>query len=177
MRWNVNLEKLGKANNWSTLPNLISLLRIALIPLLVFFLLRNFFGLAAGLFLLLALSDAVDGFLARYLKQTSELGKFLDPLADKILVVTALIALVSLKLADSVAVMIITARELSVSGIRIEAARLGKIIAATDLAKWKTISQIVAVLMLTLNLPYANLVLWLAVILSVGSGIEYLGYL
>lgn len=104
----------------------------------------------------------------------SDLGKFLDPLADKILVITVLIALVGLEKADSIPVMIIVAREFFVSGIRISAASSGKIIAASPIAKWKTATQIIAVVMLLLSLPYAGWVLWLAVILSLISGGAYL---
>ena len=156
-----------------TLANYVSLFRVVLIPLNVFFLLFGLYGLAAMLFLFLSLSDAVDGYIARRFNQVSDLGKFLDPLADKILVITVLIALVGLRKADPIAVMILAAREFIVSGIRISAAKAGKIIPAMSLAKWKTVSQIVATLMLIINLPFANLVLWLAVMLSLISGGVY----
>lgn len=131
-------------------------------------------GLAVITFLLLSFSDAVDGYIARKYNQVSDLGKFLDPLADKILVTIVLICLVGLGKADSIPVMIIVAREFIVSGLRINAARSKKIIAASPTAKWKTFSQFVAVAMLMLDLPYADWALWLAVILSVVSGGGYL---
>jgi CDP-diacylglycerol--glycerol-3-phosphate 3-phosphatidyltransferase len=157
-----------------TIANYVTLLRIAFIPLLIILLFLGFNGLAAILFLLLSFSDAVDGYIARRFKQVSEIGKFLDPLADKILVMTVLIALVGMGRADSIPVMIIAAREFLVSGIRISAAKSRKIMAASPMAKIKTIAQLAAVAMLLLSLPYADWVLWLAVFLSIISGGAYL---
>lgn len=152
-----------------TLANRVTLLRIALIPLCPIFLLAGFYGLAATTFLLLSLSDAVDGYIARKYNQVSELGKMLDPLADKILVMTVLIGLTALGKTNPVPVMIICAREFLVASIRAK-----KIFPASPVAKWKTFSQVVAVLMLMLNLPLAGAVLWLAVLLSLISGGAYL---
>ena len=160
-----------------TIPNLITLARIALLPLFVFFLL--FYSpikgkyIAAGIFALLALSDAIDGFIARKLNQTSNLGKFLDPLADKFLVVVALIGLVELRVLSSIPVMIIIAREFAVMGFRVHAALKNINVPASQLAKLKTVLQMIAVLMLILYIPYGTLVLWVAVVVSVVSGIEY----
>ncbi len=152
-----------------TVPNYITLARIVLIPLIIVLLLMRLNGLAVIAFLLLSFSDAIDGYIARKYNQVSELGKFLDPLADKILVTAVLICLVGLGKADSIPVMIIVARELFIN-----ATRSRKIFAASPTAKWKTFSQIVAVAMLMLDLPYADWALWLAVILSVVSGGGYL---
>jgi CDP-diacylglycerol--glycerol-3-phosphate 3-phosphatidyltransferase len=152
-----------------TLVNRITLLRIALIPLCIAFLLSGFYGLAVVTFLLLSFSDAIDGYIARKYHQVSEIGKMLDPLADKILVITVLIGLASLGKADPVPVMLICAREFIIASVRTK-----KIFAASPIAKWKTFSQIVAVPMLTLNLPFAGWVLWFAVILSLISGGVYL---
>jgi CDP-diacylglycerol--glycerol-3-phosphate 3-phosphatidyltransferase len=157
-----------------TLANYVTLARIALIPLLIFLLLFQINGLALILFLLLSSSDAIDGYIARRFNQVSDLGKFLDPLADKILVITALVALVGLGKASSVPVMILAAREFLVSGLRINAAREGIIFSASPLAKWKTMLQVVSIAMLIINLPLAGLVLWLAVILAIISGGDYL---
>lgn len=157
-----------------TIANYVTLLRIALIPLLIVLLFLGYNGLAVIFFLLLSFSDAVDGYIARRFKQISEIGKFLDPLADKILVMTVLIALVGMGKADSIPVMIIAAREFLVSGIRISAAKSKNIIAASPMAKIKTIAQLAAVAMLILSLPYADWVLWLAVFLSIISGGAYL---
>jgi len=156
-----------------TAANAVTFGRIALIPLFVIVLLDKRPLWAAGLFLILALSDALDGILARYLKQTSDLGAYLDPLADKILVICALLGLIQLGLAPAVPVMLIVAREFAVSGFRILAAKEGRLMAASNFGKWKTVSQILAVLMLILNLPYALWVLWLAVLLTILSGVDY----
>ncbi|MFH1825788.1 MAG: CDP-diacylglycerol--glycerol-3-phosphate 3-phosphatidyltransferase [bacterium] len=156
------------------LANRITLLRIVLIPFVLVLLLLGLNGLAAGFFLLLSLSDALDGYIARKYNQVSELGKFLDPLADKVLVISVLIILVGLGKADSIAVLILVVRELLVQGIRINTAKSGKIVAAAPLAKWKTVVQITATTMLILSLPFAAWLLWFAIILALISGWGYL---
>jgi CDP-diacylglycerol--glycerol-3-phosphate 3-phosphatidyltransferase len=157
-----------------TLANRVTLARIVLIPLVIILLLFGLDGLAFIIFMFLSFSDAVDGYIARRFGEVSDLGKVLDPLADKILVTTVLIALVGLGKASSIPVMLFVVRDLIVSGIRITAAQSNNIIAASRLAKWKTGTQIAAVAMLILSLPLANLVLWTAVILSYISGSAYL---
>lgn len=157
-----------------TLANVITLLRIAFIPLVAALLLSRINGLAAILFLALAFSDALDGYIARKFNQVSDLGKFLDPLADKILVITILLALVAQNKASVVAVMLLVARELIISGLRVNLALAGKVLEASLLAKTKTVLQILAVFMLILKLPMAALVLWLAVLLGYISGGAYL---
>ena len=157
-----------------TIANWVTLLRIVLIPLIIGLLLYGLNGLAVIAFLILSFSDAIDGYIARRFNQISDLGKFLDPLADKILVISVLIVLVGLGKADSIPVIIIVARELMVQGIRISAAATKGIMAASPIAKWKTATQIVAVAMLILNLPYDAWVLWLATGLSILSGGAYL---
>ncbi len=157
-----------------TLANVITLLRIAFIPLVAALLLSRINGLAAILFLALAFSDALDGYIARKFNQVSDLGKFLDPLADKILVITILLALVAQNKASVVAVMLLVARELIISGLRVNLALAGKVLEASLLAKSKTVLQILAVFMLILKLPMAALVLWLAVLLGYISGGAYL---
>ena len=157
-----------------TVANYVTLSRIVLIPLVIILMLVKINGLAVILFLILSFSDAIDGYIARRYNQVSELGKFLDPLADKVLVISVLILLVGMGRADYLPVLLIVVRELIVQGIRIHSARDQKIIAASPVAKWKTGAQIVAVAMLMLRLPYANWVLWLAVALSLVSGGSYL---
>jgi len=156
-----------------TAANAVTFGRIALIPLFVIALLDKRPIWAAGLFLFLALSDMLDGFLARKFKQTSTLGAYLDPLADKILVICALLGLIQLGQAPAVPVMLIIAREFAVSGIRALAAKDGMVIAASKLGKWKTVSQVLAVFMLILSMPYALWVLWLATVLTILSGVDY----
>ena len=158
-----------------TLANYVTFSRIILIPLVVSLLLNGLNGLALIIFLLLSSSDAIDGYLARRFNQVSDLGKFLDPLADKVLVISVLITLVGLGQVSAVPVIIITARELLVQALRIQiASQKQQIIAANFLAKGKTGLQILAIAMLMLSLPLANLALWLAVLLSLISGGNYL---
>jgi CDP-diacylglycerol---glycerol-3-phosphate 3-phosphatidyltransferase len=156
-----------------TVANYVTLSRIVLIPLVIVSLFTGYNGIALIFFLILSFSDAVDGYIARRFNQVSDLGKFLDPLADKILVITVLIALVGLGRADSVPVMIIACREFIVSGIRIYAAKSNFIIAASPTAKLKTVSQIIAVAMLIIGLPFSGWMLWGAVVLSIISGGGY----
>lgn len=152
-----------------TLANRITLLRIAAIPLCLLFLLMGFYGLATVVFLLLSFSDAIDGYVARKYHQVSEIGKQLDPLADKILVITVLIGLTSLGRTPVIPVIILTVRELIVASFRTK-----KVFAASPIAKWKTFFQIIAVVMLMLNLPLAGWALWFSVLLSLLSGGVYL---
>ena len=156
-----------------TAANKITLGRILAIPLIISLMSFGLYGLAAICFILVAFSDALDGYLARRFGEVTEFGKFFDPLADKVLVIVVLVALVDHKLADPIPVMLIVAREFLVSGIRIELAR-SQIIPASPLAKLKTTIQLAAALMLILKLPYAGAVLWLAVALSLMSGWAYL---
>jgi CDP-diacylglycerol--glycerol-3-phosphate 3-phosphatidyltransferase len=152
-----------------TLANKVTLARIALIPFCLAFLLTGFYGLAAVAFVILAFSDAIDGYIARKYNQVSDLGKQLDPLADKILVMTVLIGLTALGKAGALPVMLIFVREFIIASIRGK-----KVFAASPIAKWKTIIQMVAVFMCILSLPLSELALWLAVILSYISGGAYL---
>ncbi len=159
------------------LPNSVTFLRIIFIPLLVYVLLSpnipNGSIIAVVIFAAVAVSDAIDGYLARRLKQETVMGKFMDPLADKILVISALLCLVEIRWVSSVPVIVIIVRDFAVTGLRLAASSSGKIIAADRLGKYKTALLDVAVAMLILNLPYGNQVLWLGVILAVVSGIEY----
>ena len=149
--------------------NVITLLRIFLIPLIITLLLNNMPVWAFVLFLLTALTDGIDGYIARRLNQVTDLGKFLDPLADKLLVISMLLVLVGF----SLPVIIIIVREIAVLALRSFKANKGVTMPASWSAKTKTVLQLVAIGMLIISLPYANLVLWLAVIVSVISGVEY----
>lgn len=154
-----------------TLANQVTLGRIILIPIILILLYLGLYGLAAICFVLVSLSDLIDGYIARRFNQVSDLGKALDPLADKVLVLTALIALVDLGRVSAIPVIIIVVRELLVAGIRSEAPQ---VFGAIPLAKWKTATQVLAVFMLMLNLPLADLVLWISLVLSLVSGGRYL---
>lgn len=156
------------------LPNAVTILRILFIPLFVILLLSPAYRLASGiLFAILALSDFIDGLLARWLKQISDFGALFDPLADKILVLSALIILVQFGEVSSIPVIIIVARELLVTGLRVLIAAKKEVMPAALTGKWKTVFQMIAAFMLIMRLPYGIAVLWIAVALTVLSGIEY----
>ena len=168
-----------------TIPNQITVSRIAFVPLLMFLILyeSNVSRIvAAVLFFLAAVSDAVDGYIARSLNQTSLFGKFADPIADKLLIAAALIALLQLGELDAWAVMLIIAREFLVTGLRILAVSEGQAMGASVLGKAKTISHVALVLAVLLGRSFdlgpggavaKTVCLGVALTLSVVSGIEY----
>ena len=165
-------------------PNLLSICRILLVPPLVVVLLTKFPGkefVGLGLFLLAALMDFFDGFLARRRNQVTRLGTLLDPAADKILIAAAFISLVELdhELVPAWMVVVIIARELAVSSLRSFAAAESLVIPAGLSGKIKTIVQIVSVALLIIYQQLgefrhlAPLSLWVAVLVTVYSGVEY----
>lgn len=161
------------------IPNLLTLLRILLVPvLMVALLVETPHGdlFAALVFALAALTDGVDGYVARARGNVTSFGKIMDPIADKLLIAAALVSLVSLgRLAGWVA-MVIIAREFAVSGLRIAAAQSGVVISASVLGKIKTVTQVVAVLALIAVDPSAlwvQLLVYLAVATTVISGADY----
>jgi CDP-diacylglycerol--glycerol-3-phosphate 3-phosphatidyltransferase len=140
-----------------TLPNLLTLLRIFIIPLLVVVLLtpfsEDYVGLpqhiaGVSLFLFAAITDAMDGWLARRRGQVSRLGTLLDPIADKLLISSAFISLVENRLAPAWAVVIIIGREFAVTGLRAVAASEGWIIPASKSGKFKMFTQVVTIALL-----------------------------
>ena len=139
------------------LPNILTLSRIAAVPLVVMLLLfeskQNCFW-AAVIFTAASITDWLDGYLARKWGIVTILGKFLDPLADKLIVMAALIMLIPLDRVPAWAVFVVLARELIVSGIRSIASSEGIVIAASDLGKYKTIFQMVAIVGLLLHYRY-----------------------
>lgn len=165
------------------LPNLLSIFRILLVPPLVVVLLTKFedkewWGL--GLFLLAALMDFFDGYLARRRRQVTRLGTLLDPAADKILISAAFISLVEMGLASAWMVVVIVAREFAVSALRSFAAAENLVIPAGISGKVKTAVHIFAVATLIIHnqlpgeLRHVSLIsLWAAVAVSVYSGVEY----
>jgi len=160
-------------------PNLLTVLRIMLVPALVVALLGNTPGgdvLAAVVFALASLTDFVDGYLARARAEVTTFGKLMDPLADKLLIVAALISLVSLnRLAAWVAMVIIT-RELAVTMLRLGASQAGVVLAASNLGKLKTCLQIFAILALIAvhGQPlWVSALLYAAVAVTVLSGLDY----
>ncbi|MFY9175374.1 MAG: CDP-diacylglycerol--glycerol-3-phosphate 3-phosphatidyltransferase [Peptococcia bacterium] len=166
------------------LANKLTLMRIILVPVFMFFLLTRIpYGqyIAAAIFIFAASTDGLDGYIARKRKEITNLGKLLDPLADKLLISAALICLVELKLVSGWVAFVIIARELFVTGLRSIAASEGVVIAASKWGKVKTVSQIVAIIAILLqdkiiSLIYINLglyLMYLAVIFTVWSGIDY----
>ncbi len=137
--------------------------------------------IAALLFILASVTDGLDGYYARKYNLITDLGKFLDPLADKLLITAALVALVQLGNVPSWMAFIIICRESAVTGLRLIAVREGKVIAASNLAKWKTRIQIISISALLLhnipftyiNVPFDILSLWAAMIITLVSGWDY----
>jgi len=161
------------------LPNTLTLLRILLVPVVVVALLDqtpNGDAIAAGVFALAALTDGLDGYIARSRGAITPFGKLMDPLADKLLVTAALVALVSLQRLEAWIAMVIIAREFAVTGLRGVAAEQGVVIQASWLGKLKTILQVVAIIALIAAYPAplgVDLVVYLAVAVTVASGVDY----
>ncbi len=136
------------------LPNKLTLIRIILVPFFVAVLLipgvPHRYLLAGVLFGIASLTDHFDGKLARKNNQVTTFGKFLDPLADKILVISALVCFIQLGLAETWCVILIIAREFMVTSIRLVAVDSGKVIAANNWGKTKTVSQIIAIVVILL---------------------------
>lgn len=134
------------------LPNKLTVLRICMVPMFVFFMLAEFvphrFLIALFLFALASYTDHLDGHIARSRNLITNFGKLMDPLADKILVMSALICFVRLNLASAVCVIIIMFREFAVTSIRMLAVEQGQVIAANNWGKAKTVSQMLAILMI-----------------------------
>lgn len=177
-------------------PNKITISRIFLIPIFMIFLLAPLdFGvlvfdeaeiplnqfIALIIFIVASCTDWVDGYYARKYDLVTNFGKFLDPLADKLLVTAAFISLVELELAPAWMVIIILSREFAVTGIRLIAASDGAVLAAGQLGKIKMWIQIIAICALMLrnfpfnyiSIPFADISLWAALIITVISGWDY----
>src|SRR5660397_233098 len=159
------------------LPNSITAFRILLIPVFMTFLLGTLPGgdvLAVVTFTIAAATDSLDGYFARRRSQTTVLGTFLDPLADKLLISAALVALVDLGNVSAWVAMVIIAREFAVSGLRMVAAAENVIIPASKWGKAKTASQMVAIVAVILDPGrLTTSLLWIAVVLTVVSGVDY----
>lgn len=177
-------------------PNKITISRIVLIPLFMIIMLVPFkWGtvsllgatmpvthlVGALLFIFAASTDWVDGYYARKYKLVTNMGKFLDPLADKLLVSAALIVLVELQYAPSWIVILIISREFAVTGLRLLLVEGGEVVAANMLGKIKTWAQIVAISALLLHniifemmsIPFDDIALWVALIFTLWSGWDY----
>jgi len=166
------------------IANRITLVRISMIPLFLGVLLLNIpysKTIAAVVFAVAAGTDGIDGYIARARKEVTNLGKFLDPLADKLLITSALIYLVEINQISSWIAIIIVAREFAVTGLRTIAVGRGIVIAASSWGKVKTVSQVIAVVVLLLHdffapitgFPVGQVAIYAALILTVISGIDY----
>jgi CDP-diacylglycerol---glycerol-3-phosphate 3-phosphatidyltransferase len=166
-------------------PNLITLLRVTVIPVLFFLLLspgRDGSLIIAGFFILAALTDLLDGYLARKYEIVTVMGKFLDPIADKLIVNTAMILMIPIGRISAWIVAIIIIRDFVVDGIRAISQSEGFVIQASKLGKRKTLCQIFAVSALMIHYPFlgadahavGTVILYIALVLSVTSGTDYL---
>lgn len=166
------------------LPNKITIFRVCMIPVfLVFMLIPGIpFGnyIATAVFAIACASDALDGHIARKHNLVTNFGKFMDPLADKLLVCSALICFVELSYMPAWIVIVIIAREFIISGFRLIASDNGVVIAASYWGKFKTIAQMITCILLIIQLPFAwievveQVFIWLSLILTVVSLCEYI---
>lgn len=170
------------------LPNKLTIFRVILIPFFLLFLLipqmpflpSETWGrwIALAIFIIASFTDMLDGKIARKYHLITDFGKFMDPLADKLLVCSALIALIELGRIPAWMVIIIIAREFIISGFRLIAVDKGVVIAASYWGKFKTVFQMVAVCLLIVDIPalrmLTQIILWIAVILTVVSLADYL---
>jgi len=170
----------SKSSEVTTLPNLLSLSRIAAVPLIV----PLFYWpspiadwLALALFAAASFTDFLDGRIARARGQFSDFGRLVDPIADKLLVAAVLVLLVAFDRAPAVAAVVIVVRELTVSGLREFLAGRAAALPTTKLAKWKTAVQMVAICLLLVHLPavqpWGEALLWLAAALTLVTGYDY----
>ena len=166
------------------LPNKLTILRVIMIPFFVLALLYNggenqtLRYVAAAIFIIASLTDMLDGKIARKYNLVTNFGKFMDPLANKLLVCSALICLVELKELPAWMVIVIISREFIISGFRLVASDNGVVIAASYWGKFKTTFQMIAVVLLIVGIPALSMVttavVWIALILTVISLVDYI---
>ena len=166
------------------LPNKLTTFRVILIPFFVATVLfdegdsQTFRYLAASIFIVASLTDLLDGKIARKYNLVTNFGKFMDPLADKLLVCAALVCLVELEQLPAWMVIVIVSREFIISGFRLVAAEQGIVIAASYWGKFKTTFQMIAIILMIVDLKVLNPVTWLctwiALILTVISLVDYI---
>ena len=166
------------------LPNKLTILRVILIPFFVVFMLFDITGaadkwIALVIFCVASLTDMLDGKIARKYNLVTNFGKFMDPLADKLLVCTALICLTSMNRLNVIVVLVIIAREFIISGFRLVASDNGIVIAASYWGKFKTVSQMALIIVLIMDLGgvwnvVGTALTWVALILTVVSLIDYI---
>ena len=179
--------KLNRFLTWQkrlkNIPNILAAIRIFLAFLMYLFLVnRDMFHIhpswldyfAALIFVIASITDFFDGFIARNFNAVSKLGEILDPLADKMLTLGAFLGLLYLHRADAWAVYLILVREFFITGLRVAMASEGLSVKASFAGKVKTVFQMIAIGFLLMNWPLGNLLLWIAVGLTLYSGIDYL---
>lgn len=171
------------------LANKLTMIRILLIPIFIIFMtlpIQNGVVIATAIFIIASLTDKLDGYIARKRNEITNFGKFMDPLADKLLVTAALLCLIDFGVIRGWIVVIILAREFAVSGLRTLGASNGKVIAASMWGKVKTVIQMVAIIVgllevscksLLITIPYisqvTSMLMVVAVIVTVISGVDY----
>lgn len=166
------------------LANKLTLSRIVMIPIFVYFLLKGDpanLSIAGGIFILASITDFLDGYIARSRNLITKFGKFMDPLADKLLVMSAFICMVELKMVPSWIVIVILSREFIVSIFRAIAASDGIVIAASKIGKYKTTTQMIAIILLCFgnypfeiwHVPMDKIFLYVCTALTILSGIDY----
>ncbi len=165
------------------LPNKLTMVRVLLIPFFVFFLLSSIPGkdiIALIFFIAASLTDFLDGRIARKYNLITDFGKFMDPLADKLLVCSAMICLIELGRIPAWIVCVIVAREFAISGFRLIAADNGIVIAASYWGKFKTTFQMIMVILMILNLSnpvmqtLTQIIMWIALALTIVSLVDYI---
>ena len=168
------------------LPNKLTMLRVILIPVFLVVLLSGWVPapwnryVAVGIFIIASITDTLDGYIARSRNLVTNFGKFMDPLADKLLVSAAMISMIALGDLSAVVVILIISREFIITGFRTIAVEKGIVLAASWWGKLKTIVQMVMVIVLLLDIPnpfmelLGTILVWLAVILTVISGVDYI---
>ena len=186
---------ISQQNQIMNLPNILTMMRIATIPLLAVLLMspsRSAGFWAAAVFAIASITDWLDGYLARRMGIVTVFGKFLDPIADKLIVMAVLIMILPFDRVPAWMVLVILGREIIITGLRGIASTEGIVIQASDLGKFKTIFQLVALIGLTLHYNYnwffgiphplltvdmhnvGMFFLWIATILTIWSGVDYL---
>ena len=166
------------------LPNKLTVLRVIMIPFFVVALMmegganQTYRYLAAAIFVIASFTDFLDGNIARKYNLVTNFGKFMDPLADKLLVCSALICLIELGQLPAWMVLIIISREFIISGFRLVASDNGVVIAASYWGKWKTVFQMVSVVLLIVNIEALSMVttvaVWISLALTVISLVDYI---
>lgn len=163
---------------YMNLPNKLTMFRVILIPVFVVFMMCDITPydkwIALAIFIIASLTDFADGKIARNHNLITDFGKFMDPLADKVLVAAALLFLIQAGRAEAWLVIIIITREYAISIIRAIAATNGKVIAASGGGKIKTVTQMFAIIMLLLSMPFGDIMMYVCVALTLYSGVEYI---